>query len=212
MPREGARFLLDLALSPKNPIFALCSRHTFQGDMGMGMRLQEHAAADELLTPSEVAAILFVDPKTVTRWARAGKLDAIRTPGGHRRYLRSDVLAIMTGHHQSQQPDLSSVQPSTTRTPYSPISDPATADMVAEATAAALEAEAEAAAADVIVTAAAVTAAAEKAADAAIRARAARAFAAAQAAQSAARHATRTAAVVAVPSQRDPVGRDVPRD
>jgi excisionase family DNA binding protein len=182
--------------------------------MGMGMRLQEHAAADELLTPSEVAAILFVDPKTVTRWARAGKLDAIRTPGGHRRYLRSDVLAIMTGHHQSQQPDISSVQPSTTRTPDSPIGDPATADMVAEAAAAALEAEAEAeaAAADVIVTAAAVTVAAEKAAKAAIRARTARAFAAAQAAKSAASHATRTAAVVAVPSQRDPVGRDVPQD
>jgi len=34
-----------------------------------------------------VAALLFVDPKTVTRWAMAGKLAAIRTPGGHRRYL-----------------------------------------------------------------------------------------------------------------------------
>lgn len=60
------------------------------------------AANDGLLTPAEVAAILFVDPKTVTRWARAGKLEAIRTPGGHRRYQRSDVLAIMSGQHQSQ--------------------------------------------------------------------------------------------------------------
>ncbi|MCW2868529.1 MAG: binding domain protein excisionase family, partial [Marmoricola sp.] len=40
-----------------------------------------------LLTPAEVAAILFVDPKTVTRWARAGKLNCFRTPGGHRRFL-----------------------------------------------------------------------------------------------------------------------------
>ena len=68
------------------------------------MKIQpEHS--DDLLTPAEVAAILFVDPKTVTRWARAGKLDAIRTPGGHRRYLRTDVLAIMSGVHHSQRAD-----------------------------------------------------------------------------------------------------------
>jgi len=39
---------------------------------------------NRLLTPAEVAAMLRVDPKTVTRWARAGKLSSIRTPGGHR--------------------------------------------------------------------------------------------------------------------------------
>lgn len=44
-----------------------------------------------LLTPKEVAAIFHVDPKTVTRWAKAGKLQSIRTPGGHRRYLESQV-------------------------------------------------------------------------------------------------------------------------
>lgn len=37
-----------------------------------------------LLTPAEVAALFRVDPKTVTRWAKAGKLTAIRTLGGHR--------------------------------------------------------------------------------------------------------------------------------
>ncbi|MFW5415071.1 helix-turn-helix domain-containing protein [Nocardiopsis sp. CNT-189] len=47
------------------------------------------ASSDEahrLLTPAEVAQIFRVDPKTVTRWAKAGKLTAIRTLGGHRRY------------------------------------------------------------------------------------------------------------------------------
>ena len=39
---------------------------------------------DALLTPSEVAAMFRVNPKTVTRWARAGKISAIRTLGGHR--------------------------------------------------------------------------------------------------------------------------------
>jgi predicted site-specific integrase-resolvase len=32
-----------------------------------------------------------VDPKTVTRWAKAGKLGSIRTPGGHRRYSETEV-------------------------------------------------------------------------------------------------------------------------
>ena len=43
-------------------------------------------APEALLTPSEVAALFRVNPKTVTRWARAGKLTAIRTLGGHRRF------------------------------------------------------------------------------------------------------------------------------
>lgn len=45
----------------------------------------------ELLTPAEVAAIFSVDPKTVTRWAKAGKLSPIRTLGGHRRYPEDEV-------------------------------------------------------------------------------------------------------------------------
>jgi len=50
---------------------------------------------ERLLTPGEVANILRVDPKTVTRWARAGKLSSIRTPGGHRRYSETEVRAWM---------------------------------------------------------------------------------------------------------------------
>lgn len=37
---------------------------------------------DAVLTPAEVAAMFHVDPKTVTRWAEAGKLSFIRTLGG----------------------------------------------------------------------------------------------------------------------------------
>jgi excisionase family DNA binding protein len=48
-----------------------------------------------LLTPAEVAALFRVDPKTVTRWAKAGKLTAIRTLGGHRRYRQSEVLNLL---------------------------------------------------------------------------------------------------------------------
>ena len=46
---------------------------------------------EQLLTPSEVAAMFRVNPKTVTRWARAGKLTAIRTLGGHRRFKASEI-------------------------------------------------------------------------------------------------------------------------
>ena len=46
-----------------------------------------------LLTPAEVASLFRVDPKTVTRWAKSGKLTSIRTLGGHRRYKESEVKA-----------------------------------------------------------------------------------------------------------------------
>jgi excisionase family DNA binding protein len=48
-----------------------------------------------LLTPSEVAAIFRVDPKTVTRWANSGRLTSLRTLGGHRRYRESEVRNLL---------------------------------------------------------------------------------------------------------------------
>lgn len=54
---------------------------------------------DPLMTPGEVATSLRVDPKTVTRWADSGKLGTpVRTPGGHRRYHRSAVEAVLGGY------------------------------------------------------------------------------------------------------------------
>lgn len=50
---------------------------------------------DRLLTPGEVAALFRVDPKTVTRWAIAGRIGSIRTPGGHRRFRESEVQALL---------------------------------------------------------------------------------------------------------------------
>jgi excisionase family DNA binding protein len=51
----------------------------------------------DLLTPGEVAAALRVDPKTVARWAKAGKLPCVFTVGRHRRYYRADIEALMRG-------------------------------------------------------------------------------------------------------------------
>jgi excisionase family DNA binding protein len=59
------------------------------------MSMQRPPEQEVLLTPAEVAKLFRVDPKTVTRWARAGKLTAIRTLGGHRRYRRSEVQALL---------------------------------------------------------------------------------------------------------------------
>jgi len=59
-----------------------------------GRRVPE---AEALLTPAEVATMFRVDPNTVTRWARAGKLTSIRTLGGHRRYRETEVRSLLAG-------------------------------------------------------------------------------------------------------------------
>ncbi len=53
-------------------------------------------AENGLLTPSEVAVMSRVNPKTVTRWARAGKISAVRTLGGHRRFRASEIRRFLS--------------------------------------------------------------------------------------------------------------------
>jgi excisionase family DNA binding protein len=60
------------------------------------MRSRPRDPGVQLLTPGEVAAMLYVHPRTVTRWAEAGKLSSVITPGGHRRFALSEVLRIMS--------------------------------------------------------------------------------------------------------------------
>ena len=59
------------------------------------MSMHRPTEHEVLLTPAEVAKLFRVDPKTVTRWAKAGKLTAIRTLGGHRRYRKSEVQTLL---------------------------------------------------------------------------------------------------------------------
>jgi excisionase family DNA binding protein len=49
----------------------------------------------ELLTPVEVAKMFAVHQGTVAKWADAGKLAVVRTPGGRRRYFADEVQALL---------------------------------------------------------------------------------------------------------------------
>lgn len=61
---------------------------------------------DRLLTTAEVAALFRVDKKTPTRWAKAGRIGSVKTPGGHRRFRESEVRAALqrgeTDVHQDE--------------------------------------------------------------------------------------------------------------
>lgn len=47
-----------------------------------------------LLTRAEVAAYFQVDPRTVSRWVRTGRLTPSRTPGGHPRFSEAEVFRL----------------------------------------------------------------------------------------------------------------------
>jgi excisionase family DNA binding protein len=46
------------------------------------------------LRAAEVAAILQVSPKTVSRWATEGKVPFLKTLGGHRRYPAAEIRQL----------------------------------------------------------------------------------------------------------------------
>lgn len=62
-------------------------------------------AIEPMLTPQEVATMFRVDPKTVTRWAVAGRITSIRTLGGHRRFYEREVRALLAGSAAGTCPD-----------------------------------------------------------------------------------------------------------
>lgn len=53
-------------------------------------------AHDELLGVGEAATLLNVSNGTIRRWSDSGALQAVRTPGGQRRFRRSDVVALLS--------------------------------------------------------------------------------------------------------------------
>lgn len=64
------------------------------------------APASEFLSRREVARLFGVSTSTVTRWARAGLLATIRTPGGHYRFRAGETLrAAQAGSADARKPD-----------------------------------------------------------------------------------------------------------
>lgn len=61
-----------------------------------GLESLRSGSDDVLLTPKEVAVRFGVRPKTVLGWAQSGRLPAVRTLGGHRRFRELDVLRLLT--------------------------------------------------------------------------------------------------------------------
>jgi excisionase family DNA binding protein len=73
--------------------------------MDMSNTLPKRLIAEPLLTPAEVAALFCVSPRTVTRWARIGRLSVVWTLGGHRRYREAEVRALLvSGVSARKQP------------------------------------------------------------------------------------------------------------
>jgi excisionase family DNA binding protein len=57
--------------------------------------------SESMLTPGQVAALFNVDVKTVSRWADSGRLQCIKTLGGHRRFRESEVAALLRGGQEA---------------------------------------------------------------------------------------------------------------
>jgi excisionase family DNA binding protein len=58
----------------------------------------ESAGRDVMLTAAEAADYAGVSVQTIKRAVKAGKIAEMRTPGGHLRFHRSDVDAMLRGH------------------------------------------------------------------------------------------------------------------
>ena len=50
---------------------------------------------ERFLRTSDVAKMLHVSPKTVSRWAKEGRLPHLSTLGGHRRFPATEIERLM---------------------------------------------------------------------------------------------------------------------
>ncbi len=64
-----------------------------------------------LLRTADVAALFQVSERTVSDWARRGRIPSVRTPGGHRRYPADEIHRILEQAEQGLRPDGASQLP-----------------------------------------------------------------------------------------------------
>ncbi len=53
--------------------------------------------------------MLGVDPDTLRRWADNGKIEVFTTPGGHRRFLKASIEALLPRAKPARRPSLSAM-------------------------------------------------------------------------------------------------------
>jgi excisionase family DNA binding protein len=61
--------------------------------------MKQEILPDTLLTSYQVGAILQVNPSSVNKWVKDGRIPAFRTPGGHRRIRAADLVSFLNNHH-----------------------------------------------------------------------------------------------------------------
>ncbi|HYR94829.1 MAG TPA: helix-turn-helix domain-containing protein, partial [Methylomirabilota bacterium] len=64
---------------------------------------------EDWLTLGEASRVLGVDPDTLRRWADNGKIDVFTTPGGHRRFLKSSIDAMLPRARPAKRASLSAM-------------------------------------------------------------------------------------------------------
>src|SRR5688500_16083493 len=60
--------------------------------------LMEDIKSKTIFTTHEVSRLLHVNPRSVINWIEQDLLPSYRTPGGHRRIRREDLLAFLRKH------------------------------------------------------------------------------------------------------------------
>ena len=65
------------------------------GTPGPKERMVPTPTEPRYLRTAQVAELLHVSPKTVSRWAQDGRLPYLRTLGGHRRYPDAEIRALV---------------------------------------------------------------------------------------------------------------------
>ncbi len=58
----------------------------------------------QLLRTVDVAQLFQVSERTVSEWARQGRIPSVRTPGGHRRYPADQVRRLLEAAEEGYRP------------------------------------------------------------------------------------------------------------
>ncbi len=67
---------------------------------------QEHDNPQDLLRTSDVAALFQVSTRTVSEWARLGRVPCMRTPGGQWRFPAGPIRRLVSQAEQPRWEDL----------------------------------------------------------------------------------------------------------